>query len=239
VRIGIQTILWGRRPPDVWVMLKQAKDARYDGVEIAQHPEQFGHARKLRDRLVDYDLGLVGLSGGALEERAAFLKEYVSLLPPAPNRLYPYLYIDGWEEPSYKEVLDDGLVLALHPHMFRRVQTANEAAELLDEYKALWFLPDTGHLTVAGEDVVKVIEQHYPRIGAVHLKDWNAEVGRAYQFYSRGFCELGRGDVPLDKVTDSLKNRKYDGWLIVEQDAADDPNEAAEASRKWLEVRGL
>jgi inosose dehydratase len=118
--------------------------------------------------------------------------------------------------------------------MFKSVQTAREAEDLLEAHKNMLFLPDTGHLMVAGENVLEVLKRNYDRIVAIHLKDWIPEYGRAYQFYSRGFVELGQGQVPLKQIIEFLQGRRYRGWLVVEQDTARDPDASARASHAWL-----
>src|SRR5207245_577614 len=118
-------------------------------------------------------------------------------------------------------------------------QTSADAEEYFAKHKSLQFLPDTAHLTVAGEEVVNVIDRYYRRIEAIHLKDWTAEYGRAYQFYARGFVELGKGDVPLENVIKYLNQRSYKKWVVVEQDVARDPFQSAQASRNWLRERGI
>jgi len=87
---------------------------------------------------------------------------------------------------------------------------------------------------VAGENPVRVIEENFSRLAAVHLKDWTAEFGRAYQFYPRGFAHLGAGSVPLKQVLEMLVKNNYDGWIVVEQDWAANPSESAKRSREWL-----
>jgi inosose dehydratase len=132
--------------------------------------------------------------------------------------------------------LDQGYRLVLHPHMFKPFQTERNFRSYFEDerYAALGFLPDTAHLAVAGEDVVAVIEKFYDRMEAIHLKDWTAEWGRAYFFYSRGFTELGTGDVRLKDVLRLLKSKGYKRWLVVEQDSSDDPVASAVQSRSWL-----
>ena len=34
------------------------------------------------------------------------------------------------------------------------------------------------------------------------------------------FCNLGCGDVPITEVVTTLEARRYDGWYVLEQDAA-------------------
>jgi sugar phosphate isomerase/epimerase len=119
--------------------------------------------------------------------------------------------------------------------MFKPVQTAQEAEKLLKEHEDLRFLPDTAHLTIAGEDVLELLERNMNRLVGVHLKDWASEFGRSYQFYSRGFgVQFGYGDVRLSEIMEFLKSKKYNGWIVVEQDVADDPPEAVRNCREWL-----
>jgi inosose dehydratase len=243
--IAIQSISWGRQP-DVDRMLRQIAEIGYQGVEFAQHPDVLGPPEELLERLISLGLTFVGLSGGSLNEKAEYTFRYsVAALKAKfqPNRAAPverkvrqqgpYLYIDEWEGPRSVAALA-GSTLALHPHMFKSVQTAREAEELLSVHRNLWFLPDTAHLTVAGENVIEVLRRNYDRIIAVHLKDWSAEYGRAYHFYSRGFVELGSGDVYPDEIVSFLQGKGYQEWLVVEQDAPNDPEKSARSSREWL-----
>ena len=248
-------------------MLDAIWEAGYDGVEIAQHPAQFGSAEELYGLLKRDDednpkymkagktsqhrtqgLKLIGLAGGSIEERVSFLDrlitaENLALLDEKSaahkfirfDNYYPYIYIDTWNDSCCRELMERHYTLALHPHMFKPVQTAKEAEKLLEAHPALRFLPDTAHLTVAGEKVLEVLDKNYDRIVAVHLKDWTPEFGRSYQFYSTGFSvRFGEGDVQLDNIVDFLKSRRYNKWLIVEQDVVENPCGAAQAHRRWL-----
>jgi sugar phosphate isomerase/epimerase len=60
------------------------------------------------------------------------------------------------------------------------------------------------------------------------------------------FCELGTGSSGLDAFLDELRDRAWNGWLVVEQDrlltAADTPAAmlALQArNRDWLRQRGF
>jgi sugar phosphate isomerase/epimerase len=231
-------------------MFEQIKEANYEGVEIFQHPEDLGSAEQLHTLLTSLNLTFLGLAGGSLAEKIKFIRTFFfceqratvrgarsgagSQSPRPLSNYQPYAYVDEWDCQRSQDTLQDGYVLALHPHMFRSVQTVQEAEAWLAQHPRLRFLPDTAHLTVAGEDVVEVLERNFDRIDAIHLKDWTAEFGRAYQFYSRGFVELGRGDVRLNEILRYLKDRDYRGWLVVEQDSSEAPSESAFESREWL-----
>lgn len=234
MRVGIQSISWGRTVERLWEQLPALRDIGYEGIEVAQHPVHLGSPKELYERLSDAGLVLLGLNGGSTSERSEFLRAYLESAQACRGEAAPYVYIDGWEERECNQALQDGLTLALHPHMFKRVQTMAEAAQLLERRVALRFLPDTAHLTIAGEDVLGALKRYFSRVVAVHLKDWSAEVGRAYQFYSRGFTELGEGDVDLASTVEFLKDRDYGNWVVVEQEASHDPIDSSARSRNWL-----
>lgn len=255
MHVAIQTIAWGAHPRSIKEMLREIKEARYQGVEFAQHPDEIGPVEKLLELLADVRLRFVGIAGGALHERILFVNKFSELSVKARPRTgkrgrsrksaqsamfrSPYVYLDDWEGLDPKSGLQMGPKLAVHPHMFKQIQTASEAERLLEDNNALRFLPDTAHLMVAGDDVVDVIDRNFRRIEAIHLKDWSAEYGRAYQFYSRGFVELGTGDVPVSDVVRYLKRKSFSGWIVVEQDMTEDPFRSANASREWLAKRGI
>lgn len=245
MKVAIQTISWGHNP-NVPEMLRQIELLGYQGIELAQHPDYVGAADDFHMLMAKHNLTLIGLSGGSLLEKISFSTRYSMTelrarfksqdLGPTgwkSGQPGPYLYVDEWEGQRSAAALA-GNTLALHPHMFKSFQTAREAQVLLDSHPDLMFLPDTAHLTVAGESVLEVLRQTYDRLAAVHLKDWTAEYGRAYHFYSRGFVELGRGDVRPERAVAFLRDRGFRRWVVVEQDSTCDPVASAEHSRKWL-----
>lgn len=250
MKVGFQTISWGRRLDDNGEkMLQVISKAGYEGVELMQHPNEFGSAKQLYSHLKHLELKLLGLMGGSIKERVNFIEELIDIENRDImhqdkttekiirfSRDYPYIYIDTWDERQV-QLVGPELTLALHPHMFKPVQTAHEAEKLLGDYSHLRFLPDTAHLTITGANLLKLLEDNLARIIAVHLKDWASEFGRSYQFYSRGFgVQFGHGDVKLSESIEFLKSKRYNKWVVVEQDVADDPVEAAQQCRNWLRV---
>jgi sugar phosphate isomerase/epimerase len=246
MKVGFQTISWGRRLEDCGrPMLKAISEARYEGVELMQHPNEFGSAEQLYRNLRGNGLRLLGLAGGSIQERANFIEKLAEIETRAVVREdakkvirhqpdCPYIYVDTWDARQI-QLIPPKVPLALHPHMFKPVQTGQEAEKLLGEHENLRFLPDTAHLTIAGENVQELLERNIDRIVGVHLKDWASEFGRSFQFYSRGFgVQFGYGDVKLPEIIESLKSKRYNRWIVVEQDVADDPLEAAKNCREWL-----
>ena len=163
-------------------------------------------------------------------------------------RRYKTMHGDEWDEEldlRFETLLgeesdfDGEIPIAIHPHMFKPIQTSAEAYELIQEFDYLRFLPDIAHLRVAGEHVLSSLSNHFEWTIAVHLKDWSPEFGRTLPFYSRGFVELGRGQVPVEDVLAFLKDNEFDGWVIVEQDYTVHPQECAERSREYLRRCGI
>jgi sugar phosphate isomerase/epimerase len=151
-----------------------------------------------------------------------------------PRGEKPHISVAQGEEAGALEAKANGVRLALHPHMFTPIQTAHEAEQEMQKHPELRFLPDVAHLTVAGEEVVEVLKRNSDRLETIHLKDWTPEFGRAYQFYARGFVELGQGQVDLEGTIEFLKAQGFRGWVIVDQNFTLDPSASARESRAWL-----
>ena len=232
IKVGFQTILWGSCGPSAILhALDIIASAGYQGVEFAQRPEALGDLDVLLSALKERGLSLLGLSGGALEERI----NYCGSFRP------PYLYVEDWVGSLPQQAVDDGFTLALHPHMFKKIQRIDDALSLLQQHPKLLWLPDTAHLFIAGLrhgselGAAIVGDGRIDRVAAVHLKDWTPAYGRSYHRYSRGFTELGSGEVPLEDIIAALRAYAYDGWLVVEQDNTHtDPQRSVEASTRWL-----
>ena len=111
---------------------------------------------------------------------------------------------------------------------------------------------DTGHFALAGADPAEALERFGDRVNHIHAKDVRLEVlQRAKAERSVDFetwwadvsCPLGEGNVNLEAFLDVLVTRRYDGWIVIEQDRA--PTAAANfgdvaveqaANRRWLET---
>jgi inosose dehydratase len=140
-----------------------------------------------------------------------------------------------------------GARIAFHPHAGTFVETPDEVDRLAESMDAgtLPFCLDVGHYTVGGGDPVAALRRYGERVTHVHLKDVDPEVlaglrdGRVAGFAAgirqRLFTELGAGVLDLDGVLDVLAARRYDGWLMVEQDSGwPAPAESAAIGRRVL-----
>jgi inosose dehydratase len=244
LRIGVQTISWGEKVRDVSHMLREVRQVGYDGVELAQSPAELPGVSELLDLLESERLVILGIAGGSLRDRLDYVGRveeelrsrmmvggYRGETSPQPR---PYVYVDGEYSEDWNVAFRAGVRLALHPHMFKPVQTAHEAEVLLRQHPTLELLPDTAHLQIAGSDPLEFIKSWEDRLAAIHLKDWSPLWGRSYPFYARGFCELGQGTVDLVSVLEWVGKRAFQGWVVVEQDYSNDPAESARVSLDWL-----
>ncbi len=144
-----------------------------------------------------------------------------------------------------------GLLTAFHPHAATYVERPEEIARLMrDTDPTLVFLClDTGHVAYGGGDPAEIARTYAARVRHVHLKDVDREVqaaaiARRLEF--RGavgagvFVPLGVGALDLRGTLDALRDARYAGWLIVEQDVRlgvtprASPKRDAERSRAFL-----
>ena len=140
-----------------------------------------------------------------------------------------------------------GARIAFHPHAGTYVETPGEVERLAASIgaDALAFCLDVGHHTVGGGDPVEALRRYGERVTHVHLKDVDREVlaglragtvgGFGAGVRSRLFTEFGAGVLDLDAILAVLAERRYAGWLMVEQDSGwPPPAESAAIGRRVL-----
>jgi len=141
-------------------------------------------------------------------------------------------------------VADFGLTQTLHPHVGTIVERADEVRRVLSESNVRWCL-DTGHLAIGGYDLLEFLDDAHDRVRHVHLKDVHLDI--AAQMHSHGvslmqavqrgmFCPMGRGDVAIAEVIFALERSGYDGWYVLEQDAALSDGEPPDGGGPKLDI---
>lgn len=235
-RIGFQTIAWGVSLRELDRALEALRLAGYSGVEFSQVPSGIGDGRSetLNCALMRHDLQLLGLSGGDLLNRIAYCED---ILRPE------YLYVENIAHEEEQVLATSYHTLALHLHVFKYAKPHRlvDAKKLLFRNPGLKWIPDTAHQTIAGENPIHALRLvSSDRVACVHLKDWSSIYGRTSHRYSKGFCELGDGEVRLDEVVNTIKAELPDSWIVVEQDyTLDDPLDCLYRAAMWLHSRGL
>jgi inosose dehydratase len=160
---------------------------------------------------------------------------------------------DGWArtvdllETVAAETRAAGGRIAFHPHAGTYIETPAEVERLAGSIDAatLPFCLDVGHYTIGGGDPVAALQTYGERVTHVHLKDVDPEVlaglrdgtvaGFGAGVRRRLFTELGAGVLDLDAILGALAERRYAGWLMVEQDSGwPPPAESAAIGRRVL-----
>jgi inosose dehydratase len=122
----------------------------------------------------------------------------------------------------------EGVALAYHHHMGTVIESESEIDRMMAATApAVGLLLDTGHLTFAGGDALRVAERHAARIMHVHCKDVRrAELAEATRrdlsfldaVLAGAFAVPGDGSIDFAPVLERLAARGYGGWLVVEAD---------------------
>lgn len=146
-----------------------------------------------------------------------------------------------------------GLRTAFHHHCGGYVETPEEVSRLLEltDPDLVGLVFDTGHFRLGGGDPLSGIREYWDRVWHVHFKDCDQLIARESAKVQRGyfesvnagvFCELGQGCVDFPSITDELKSRFYNGWIVVEQDVLPgmgSPLVCAKRNREYLKSLGL
>ncbi|HDM8183990.1 TPA: myo-inosose-2 dehydratase [Vibrio harveyi] len=124
--------------------------------------------------------------------------------------------------------------LSFHHHVGTICETEDDINIMMElTGEAVYLTLDTGHITYGGGNPVTMIKRWGHRIGHMHFKDLRLEVMKAARDADKSFLNAvldgvftvpGTGDVDYDDVFAALKERNYQGWLLVE--AEQDPAKA-------------
>lgn len=145
-----------------------------------------------------------------------------------------------------------GIRTVFHHHCAGFVETPDEIARLLEmtDPRLLGLVFDTGHYVYGSgtgdTSVLDGLNRFAERIWYVHFKDCSPTVAaRArreqwnyFDALQHGvFCELGKGQVDFRAVLEWLRDRGYEGYVLVEQDVLPGmgtPLESARRNREFL-----
>jgi inosose dehydratase len=126
-----------------------------------------------------------------------------------------------------RRTLEYGIKLAPHPHIWgplEREEEIRHALELTDP-KYVWFTFDTGHLTLGGADAVQMLSEYFPRVAKIHMKDTYAKYRGNKQTptpemhkEASVYHNFGGGGVDFPALFKVLRDRKFDGWVVMDVD---------------------
>jgi inosose dehydratase len=129
---------------------------------------------------------------------------------------------------------EQGVPLAFHHHMATAIETEDDVDRLMNfSGEAVGLLFDTGHITFAGGDALRMALRHGGRINHVHAKDIRKNVLGALDPKKSSFLDAvlagvftvpGDGMIDFRRVAELLADIRYEGWVVVE--AEQDPAKA-------------
>ncbi|MGH9841538.1 MAG: sugar phosphate isomerase/epimerase family protein [Blastocatellia bacterium] len=147
--------------------------------------------------------------------------------------------------------VDEGIKFAVHAHMWSQFENRREIDYVMErtDPKQVYFVLDTGHITMAGIDPVELTRALGHRIVEFHMKDTKPEtrggaktrLERPDMMKDPPFFPLGHGGVDFPAIKAHLDKIGWQGWLTVELDSSPwrPPRESARMSREYLEKLGL
>ncbi len=263
LQIAYSAITWGGRDN---VAIKEIASLGFRGIQLRANT--FGPFRnkmsELRDMITAQNLQLAMFSSGNVEidpakelstidmhvAHASFVKalggsaiQMTNMLRQA-NRLPAAEELKRLSEVMNKigqQTADLGVQAVYHNHMAQIGETPDEVDALVQGMnpKYVKLLLDIAHYKQGGGQPEKAILQYRDILHSLHLKDTMSPLPnkpddpKAYKF-----VELGRGNVDIKAVFESLKKIKFDGWGIIELDGVPDkdktPISCATTNRDYI-----
>ena len=131
-----------------------------------------------------------------------------------------------------RRMADMGMKFGVHAHLGSNFQTRRDVDAIMERTNPHWvyFVLDTGHVTMAGMDPVELTRKYVSRIIEYHLKDVAKENRGGYRgpelkpgAYNTNkdnliFYSLGKGGVDFPGIVRILNENKWRGWFTVELD---------------------
>jgi inosose dehydratase len=129
---------------------------------------------------------------------------------------------------------EERVPLSFHHHMATAIETEDDVNRLMNfSGEAVRLLFDTGHITFAGGDALRMAKRHGNRINHVHTKDIRRSVLRSIDPETTSFLDAvlagvftvpGDGMIDFKAVAALCAEIGYEGWFVVE--AEQDPKKA-------------
>ncbi len=132
-----------------------------------------------------------------------------------------------------KRGADAGLKCSYHPNsppasLVRTQEDYDVVLSSLDPEVTGW-TPDVGHIARGGMDVIATLNKWQHLVNHIHYKDFS---GNGPEPWS----QMGTGKLDFHKITEWLVQRRYEGWIICEDEAhvaVDDPDGVTLQNGQW------
>jgi sugar phosphate isomerase/epimerase len=274
-KVGITTNTRGGWEKDVFLSFREAREVGYSNVESFIHyfVDYWEKPEELKRRISDIGVRFVTISNGAPLEThfedptkhqkiyddhlrlVRFIKQFgcthlkINLGPRRPEGTTDedLKHIAHALEELGRRISDEGLKLAPHAHMWSQFENRREIDFVMQntDPKQVYFVLDTGHITMAGIDPVELARKLGHRILEFHMKDVKPEnrggaktrLAKMDGINDQCFFPLGSGGVDFPGLQAHLEKIDWKGWLTVELDTSPwrPPKESARISKEYLE----
>jgi sugar phosphate isomerase/epimerase len=276
-KIGITTNTRGGWEKDVFLSFREAREVGYRNVESFVHyfVDYFEKPEELQRKIDEIGVKFVTISnGGPMEVHfedpskrekvitdhlrlVRFIKKFgcthlkINLGPRRPTGTTDedLKHMSATLNDLGRRITDEGLKFAIHAHMWSQFENRREIDYVMGhtDPKHVWFVLDTGHITMAGIDPVALARTLGHRIVEFHMKDTKPEtrggaksrLDRPDMIKDPPFFPLGHGGVDFPGLKAHLDKIGWQGWLTVELDSSPfrPPKESARMSREYIEKK--
>jgi inosose dehydratase len=128
---------------------------------------------------------------------------------------------------------DLGLKCSYHPNsppssIVRTQEDYDVVLSSLDPRVTGW-TPDVGHIARGGMDIIATLTKWAHLVNHIHYKDFSGNGPEPW-------AQMGTGKIDFHKITEWLVLRKYEGWIICEDEAhgaIDDPDGVTRQNGQW------
>jgi inosose dehydratase len=126
-----------------------------------------------------------------------------------------------------RQTITMGVKLAPHPHIWGPMEREEEVRRVMDltDPNYVWMTADTGHLVLGGASAAQIIDDYFPRVAEIHLKDTYAKYrgnkltpSREQHRVASVYHNMGGGGVDFPAVFKVLRDRHFKGWAIFDMD---------------------
>ncbi len=232
---------------DYMERMKDLKNIGYQGIERLRplsEADALNTVAQLKTLQMDFATVLAPTPEKSIQWTSALNKKYVWACVTADN------FDDFCRQVNVQAKACEkyNIQVALHNHLGSLVETQEQLDEFMTRCPKAGLLLDTGHLAVAGGDVVDTAERYYDRLVAVHLKCWVMTDFSNDVWHKRGYftgldyvpTEENAVYVPNKEVVALLKERNFDKWVMIEHDThKQEPLKDLALSREWLLQQGV
>jgi len=132
-----------------------------------------------------------------------------------------------------KRAADAGIVCSFHPNSpphsaVRTREDYDVVLNSLDPAVTGW-TPDVGHIARGGMNVIETLNRWDYLVNHVHYKDFSGNGPEPW-------AQMGTGKLDFHQITEWLVRRKFDGWIVCEDEchgAVGDPDGVTLQNGEW------